>query len=960
MPDPRLVTSCLEQEISTELRRQGIVIWLDRDEHYTDYVDDLVTRHEAGDFPYPVVPFRGSFLEMMLALEGFEGGLDRTPLLIHMPGYTEDIMRGTPLLDLYMAGVRYRKALDTLIRDAATGHLPPDDIEHYLATKDYTLAKADAWLSGVVGEGRVGLAGLLDRTSLEVVVKELLIKDTFLADHFDKNKSEDLEVLRAYLERQIGMTAPWMTFVRSGDTQSRSYNVLTDALASWILCVEYVDDLTRVPHLEELRPLSQLPRAIISTCRELAHSLREQHPDAYESRADQAESHLGDELRQIRPEDLGRIDTFRTEEARILEAAIDELISGDCTKAADWAQIRAAEVSFWLGRDQRRKIAWSLVGDAALLGCLIDAHPRPFEDILGFDDAAERYAEIAHLVDHAHRCFEQRHTNLLSHELPHFFKLKEVVTRMRARYNRWADDLARDFSELCRKKGFLPDDSLQQRNIYEQVVQPLTQGNERIAVFLVDALRYEMAAELEKDLSEAAVKGTKVTLRARFAELPTITSVGMNTLAPVSHSGRLTLAGKKDFKGFTTGEFTVNDPESRARAMGQRSIGVKALMMSLSEVCEIEPGTLKNKVAQSKGLVLVHGREIDEAGEAGVGLSVFEQTLGQIKAALHHLKGAGVGRFVITSDHGFLLCDGTGEPRTFGKMTDPSRRHVLSSEPRAEEGLLTVSLSELGYDGRKGYLLFNEGIAVFDTRAKMENFIHGGNSPQERIIPVLTMTSKVSSNVDLAAYKVIAEQESDAMGCHRVKVRLEIDKELTDTLQFARSAPVELSLRAISGNRVRAMIKDVTGHGAAKNGRLQIPVGNSWAEVFFSLEGPEDERVRVEVHHPDAIEKVAPCQVDGWYDVEGKERMPTIEPPEPQEWMDALPDDGTRQIFVHLREHGVITEKEAIEKLGSVRNFRRFSNRFEEFLSRTPLRVTIEQGADGKRYVRRMGHAGRR
>jgi hypothetical protein len=63
--------------------------------------------------------------------------------------------------------------------------------------------------------------------------------------------------------------------------------------------------------------------------------------------------------------------------------------------------------------------------------------------------------------------------------------------------------------------------------------------------------------------------GTVVDLRPRLAELPTITSVGMNALAPVAQGDKLTVAGV--FQGFKTGEFTVRTPPDRARAMGRRS-----------------------------------------------------------------------------------------------------------------------------------------------------------------------------------------------------------------------------------------------------------------------------------------------------------------------------------------------------------------------------------------------------
>ncbi len=63
-----LISSVIEEEIEEKLRKYGIVVWLDKDKHYSVYVDQIVERHARGDFFAPVVAFRGTYLEMLLAL----------------------------------------------------------------------------------------------------------------------------------------------------------------------------------------------------------------------------------------------------------------------------------------------------------------------------------------------------------------------------------------------------------------------------------------------------------------------------------------------------------------------------------------------------------------------------------------------------------------------------------------------------------------------------------------------------------------------------------------------------------------------------------------------------------------------------------------------------------------------------------------------------------------------------
>jgi hypothetical protein len=65
-------------------------------------------------------------------------------------------------------------------------------------------------------------------------------------------------------------------------------------------------------------------------------------------------------------------------------------------------------------------------------------------------------------------------------------------------------------------------------------------------------------------------------------------------------------------------------------------------------------------------------------------------------------------------------------------------------------------------------------------------------------------------------------------------------------------------------------VKEVSGAGTIKDGRLQAPVGDAWTEVFFALQGPADERVRVEIHHADNIEaKTEYCGNGGFRDGRG-------------------------------------------------------------------------------------------
>jgi hypothetical protein len=936
MSDLGAVSRTLEQELRAEMNAHPTLVWLDKDNSYTGFVDAQKERQEL-----PVVAFRGSFLELMLSLESVGDGLDSPRLLVHMPGFNEESIRETPVLELYRPGFRFRKSLDTLIREAATSRVTPAEVDRFLATTP-TLETADAWLAEATREAGFGIAAALDEFGPSMIVEALSqrSKGVPVALKGRVSSEDDLRALRDYAHRLTGIDDPWIEVFSKAQPKDPLDALLT-ALGAWLLSVEYVHDLRRAPHLERLKPLVGLSKQLVKVCCDLVGQLRRDHGEAYASLADEVEGSLVAELDQMKAEDLGAIDTFREEESRMLDGAVQALLRKEWAKAKEWAEARKGEKSFWLQRVQKHRWAWMLVEEAARFGETLERHQRPLANLGSLEQATSAYADTAYQVDRAHRQFEQRRLALLEPSLPHHGPLQEVARLLRGEHRAWADQLCQDFTKICVEKGYLPPSSLQQRALYDQVVHPLVSPTTKTAVFLIDAFRFEMATEL---LDELRASGATVDLKPRLAELPTLTSVGMNVLAPVTQGERLTVAGT--FEGFKTGEFTVRKPEDRARAMGIRSTGKIGPLLTVGDVCDMTTAGLTRKL-KAESLVVVHSRDIDDAGEANVGLPTFESSLRQIKSAWHHLQLAGVKNFVFTADHGFLLQDETTEIKPFGTKREPSRRHVLDSQPRQGPGLVNVSVTSLGYDGITGYLLFRDDTAVFDTGKAGATFVHGGNSPQERIIPVLTVTQKRAESGGLVDYQVEAEAEQDALGLHRVRLRISYSR----GLGFAVAKSIDLALRARERDAVRVVLKEAIGAGKALGTTIRIPVGDAWTEVFFALEGP-DERTQIEIYHPDNVERVSPARPETWYDVVktgGQEAKATATT---GTWADQATDEGSRKVFLHIEKHGSIDETQVVGMLGSPRAFRRFSLEFEAHLEKLPFRVRIEPGDGGKRYVR--------
>ena len=971
------VSEALEADLRSWVRRHGIVIWLDLDGHYTGVVDRLIAARANGALPYEVKAFRGSHLDLMMALEGLVGGTSMPQLVVHLPGFNEDTVRQTPLLELYAAGVRYRKSLDTLVNEAAGGKVRPEQIAAFQAQGELSLEGADAWLSASIADGDSGIGAQL-RAMHPTAILDDLLSGGFVAKQLAQGNAdavwERLRVATGLATDWIDRTLP-SAQVRPSDAAF--------AAASFCLCVEYIDDLRRPPVAEVLEGMSGLPRPVIDTCRAVAAHLRERHAVFYKRTADETEALLVDEVDAAKAEDLGRVDTFRFEEDTILDAALACWTTRDWDAAAEWASLRLGSEptmgSYWLREDPTRQSVWQLIADAAALGQAIVRAGKHLTAKESLDAAIDFYTERGAAVDQAHRHLEQRRLALLYPQLPEFETLRARLDEMRTLWRAWADAWARDFNELCLRHGFLPEPGRQQRTLFDEVVRPMTQEPGTTALFVVDAFRFEMGDELYRQL--AGESSTTVHLKGRLAELPSVTEVGMNVLAPVSSQGKLapslsdTNGGR--IQGFSTGEFRVSDPESRKRAMHGRVGGTSCPWLTLEEVVSRDSGSLKRAVAQAR-LVVVHSIEIDNAGEKGVGPAVFDHAMQKLRAAWRLLRDAGVRRFVFTSDHGFLLLDETAASAvTHGRKIDPKRRHVFSEHGADHSGEVRVALADLGYEGVEGHVMFPETTAVFDTGRRSMSFVHGGNSLQERVIPVLTVVHRAAAGGSTARYSATASALEGVAGMHCIQGRLE----LADQTAFGFSGPteVEVSLRVPEADDVRVELCQVRGKARIVGGAVLAAVAERF-ELFFRLSGPAASRVQVELFHGSQRYEVTPCVPDARFAVAATRSPSTLPPPavaptkaEPSvtsvasvtrvaasvtgvaasAWLLDLPEEGgIRQVFEHLEVHGTVTETEASNMLGGPRAARRFAVHFEEYAQKAPFGVRIDMQAGSKRYVR--------
>lgn len=937
-----------------------IYTWLDPDSTYKDFIQKFVqSEHKKCH----VIAFDGSYLEMMVQIDQLLGGVTPPPSIIYLPNHNRKRAEDSPMLEMLLAGKEMTIEFSSLLRESATGFTTIDDVETFLTHQPYSLEDADQWLQEAQQENSGQFWTQLHNLSTATNFIQALIpssdpENLHIPDQF--RLSENQETFWRYVEIQFGIPKDWeprRVFEESMlPNKTPDFYDLLYVISSWAFVVEFVDDLGNIPLPKELQQIPMLNKKMCAYCNDFAQTLRDVHPTFYKTLAHETEKEeCLASLRNTPAYNLGLIDTFAFEERAYFEGVIKEITdTEDFKRARDWAQTRLKNNSFWIQQDGRHE-TWRIFKKICQLGEALQQAPYELPMMNSVDEAADFYVHSCTPVDKAHRHFEQVVAVSFRTSNPDYNRIQKCIQTIRDKYTVWLDSISRSFNALCLQHGFLPAENRQQRNIFHQVVKPLCK-NEKTAFFMVDALRFEMAQELQErmDLQDTDT----VWLKPYFCELPSNTNVGMNLLAPATQGGQIELVMSNDkiqCIQSNTG-YQIRTPENRRFAIKEAIGGQSSPQISIQEIFESTINGLRKKFSHSS-IIVVPYVGIDKAGENNEGPNKFSDALRILRKAWERLREVGITQFVFVSDHGFLLVDpnpNRANRQEHGRPIDNNRRHIITKYATNHPNEVRVRLRDLNYIVEEDYhLIMPEDAKLFENGFSGRNFAHGGNSLQERIIPVLQIVHGSKIKTKEEKYEAKISPFSTQSSLHGITLHIESDANSLSL--FAKDAEIEL--RAVDQVTAQVQIIQVLGGGTFNETKVEVKPDKD-VHILFRIYGTSGTS-RIEVRFPNrGIEAITSKQ---YFDVEGKDNIPlnneepriqNEEPVSANDWLNNIEDTGARQIFAYLVDHQVLSEADATNFLGGARQFRRFKIKFSEYQTLIPFNVRIEVVGGLSQFVR--------
>jgi len=449
------------------------------------------------------------------------------------------------------------------------------------------------------------------------------------------------------------------------------------------------------------------------------------------------------------PADLFKRD-FRAVVATDHFEEIDRHIIRQIVQAMSTQTVSAPEVLTWV-RERRQSHWYPKYEDIyQAISFATEFQQAMAEANLGMTNPAEgvrRYVTSWYKLDQLYRKFiyhmqKSSHVSLLA-DLYDSVENRYTNSFVLAVNDAWQDQIA-GLSEW-KIPGFAS-----QADFYRDQAAEYRRKDQKVAVIISDALRFEVAEECLRRIR--ALDRFDAELKPMISSLPSYTQLGMAALLP--HNG---LAMAEDGSGdiLAGGENTKGTAaRERLLAAGRKGDSAKALKFKDVMNMRTEEG---KALFRDHHIVYIYHNRIDAIGDD---LKTEEQlpeaaedAIEDLTKLVRKLTSANFSNILITADHGFLYQHRVLDESDFA-IADPqgaeilfrNRRFVIGRGLSATQGMKHFTATGLGLSGNLEVLIPNS-INRMRVKGAGSRFVHGGAALQEVVIPVIRVGKQREADV---------------------------------------------------------------------------------------------------------------------------------------------------------------------------------------------------------------------
>ena len=741
-----LVSDHLRGLVGRQVKEGGLVVWFDPEEHYREFVADLA-------LPDTTVEVCGeSFFELRHRIEPHLGGNDDAPphLLVYVPKGEEETKDA--LVELTAPGV-VMKPGETITRNTRLSVVAKSALRPVLGAGHLTQIEKD------VAAGRMALDELDNLTTSRPGVVSLIFGTAYPQDVALKflgdeqhdpvvKEKEAVPDLALLLGEKFGISL----------SPDATCDELRVALARHVLSTEFVRSIPE-PLPSRLSSVNVAhEEAAAEACVSLAHEWRNRLDlkESYARHAGRIEGELGVRQMAFDLDQIRDCHTFAAVESA-LQSAIEAWALGEGSWTAgqheDLRQIIETRLQgFWASWPERYEEIqprWRLIQAAVEVVRIADDVEEGLKILDGRPaEILERYAggltdqEPWCELDTYHRRLERRNLEFSRGVSDEYPALEKLIVHARQRYREAAETLSGRFLDALQDARFEVSGLPHQTETFSRRVEPALKGGEKVAYLLVDALRYDMARELAQTLEQ----DNDLELSVAVGTVPTITEIGMAALMPGAESGAQVVPVSEGKLGLEVDGTVLRDRKDRVKHLKEWAEQASKTVYETKLEDLYAPTRATKTNVKGADLVFATSQEIDEQGELGNAATArrfMDDVLFMLPRAIKALADLGCEKIVLAADHGYVFAEELGPDTKIeppgGKTKDLHRRVWVGIGGSEEASFVRFPLSRLGLS-EELEVAVPRGLGGFKAPGGSVAYFHGGMSPQEISIPVISLS----------------------------------------------------------------------------------------------------------------------------------------------------------------------------------------------------------------------------
>ncbi|MDU0309443.1 BREX-1 system phosphatase PglZ type A [Rhizobium sp. 10PS4] len=462
------------------------------------------------------------------------------------------------------------------------------------------------------------------------------------------------------------------------------------------------------------------------------------------------------------PADLKKRD-FRTFVTIDHFEEIDREIIRQIVQALSAQAIGAPEVLTWV-RERRQSHWYSKYEDIyQAIGFATEFQQALAEAHLGMTSTSEgvqRYVSTWYRLDQLYRKFiyhmqKSGQAQLLA-DLYESVENRYTNSYVLAVNDAWQDQVAR--LNDWKIPGYAS-----QADFYREQAAEYRRKDQKVAVIISDALRFEVAEECLRRIR--ALDRFDADLKPMISSLPSYTQLGMAALLP--HNG---LAMAQDGSGdILSGGENTRGLAAREKLLGAGRNGDTAKALKFEDVMNMRVDEGKALFRDNHIIYIYHNR-IDAIGDKMQTEELLpeaaEDAIEDLTKLVRKLTSANFSNILITADHGFLYQHQALDESDFA-IADPkgeeilfrNRRFVIGRRLSATDGMKHFTTANLGLSGDLDVLIPNS-INRMRVKGAGSRFVHGGASLQEIVIPVIRVGKQREADVGQVEVQILVSGRS--------------------------------------------------------------------------------------------------------------------------------------------------------------------------------------------------------